>query len=62
MEKCMAFILGKHLVFPESFQYMASSLGRLADNLPAVKFNYSSQPFKGEKLALIKKKGIYPYD
>ena len=35
---------------------MASSLGRLADNLPADKFNYSSQAFKGEKLALKKKK------
>ena len=62
MGKYMAFMLGKHLVFPESFQYMASSLGRLADNLPTDKFNYYSQAFKGEKLALMKKNGVYPYD
>ena len=55
-------MLGKHLVFLDSFQFMASSLERLADDLPADKFNYTSQAFKGEKLALMKKKGVYPYD
>lgn len=58
----MAFMLGKHLVFLNSFQFMASSLERLADNLPADKFNYTSQAFKGEKLAVMKEKGVYPYD
>ena len=62
MEKYMAFMLGKHLVFLDSFQFMASSLERLAANLPADKFNYTSQAFKGEKLALMKKKGVYPFD
>ena len=41
---------------------MANSLERLADNLPADKLNYTSQAFKGEKLNLMKKKGVYPYD
>ena len=41
---------------------MASSLERLADNLPADKFNYTSQAFKWEKLVLMKKKGGYSYD
>ena len=58
----MAFTLGKHLVFLDSFQFMASSLERLADNLPTDKFNYTYQAFKGEKLALMKKKRVYPYD
>ena len=49
----MAFMLGKHLVFLDSFQFMATSLERLAANLPADKFNYTCQAFKGEKLALI---------
>ena len=55
-------MLGKHLVFLDSFQFTASSLERLAGSLPADTFNYTSQAFKGEKLALMKKKGVYPYD
>ena len=35
----MAFMLGKHLVFLDSFQLMTSSLERLADNLPADKYS-----------------------
>ena len=58
----MASMLGKHLVSLHSLQFMASRLERLADNLPTDKFNYTSQAFKGEKLALMKKKGVYPYD
>ena len=62
MEKYMAFMLGKHLVFLDSFQFMASSLERLAANLPGDKFKYTSQEFQDEELALMKKKGVYPYD
>ena len=62
MEKYMAFMLGKHLVFLDSFQFMASSLERLAANLPTDTFKYTSQVFQDEKLALMKQKGVYPYD
>ena len=62
MEKYTVFMLGKHLVFLDSFQFMASSLERSTDNLPKDKFNYTYQAFKGEKLALTKKKRVYPYD
>ena len=36
----MAFMLGKHLVFLDSFQFMASSLERLAANLPEEAYIY----------------------
>ena len=58
----MAFMLGKHLVFLDSLLFMSSSLDRLAANLPVVAFKYTSHVFQGEKLALMKQKGIYPYD
>lgn len=62
MERYMALMLGKHLVFLDSFQLMASSLDRLAANLPEGKFKYTSQAFKSEELTLMQKKGVYPYD
>lgn len=62
MEKYMAFLLGKHLVFLDSFEFMASSLERFAANLPEEGFKYTSKAFRGQKLELMKKKGVYPYD
>ena len=34
MEKYMAFMLGNHLTFIDSFQFMSSSLDKLVSNLP----------------------------
>ena len=34
MEKYMAFMLGNHLTFIDSFQFMSSSLEKLVSNLP----------------------------
>ena len=62
MEKYMAFMLGKHLIFLNSFQFMASSLERLASSLPTDAFKYTSQVFQDRKLDLMKQKGVYPYD
>ena len=50
MEKYMAFMLGNHLTFIESFQFMSSSLEKLVSNLPKESLKYMSQ------------KGVYPYD
>lgn len=62
MEKYMAFMLGNHLTFIDSFQFMSSSLDKLVSNMPAEAFKYTSQTFKGRQLDLMAKKGVYPYD
>ena len=62
MEKYMAFMLGNHLTFIDSFQFMSSCLDKLVNNLPKDDLIYTSQVFKGRKLDLMSKKGVYPYD
>ena len=62
MEKYMAFMLGNHLVFLDSFQFMSSSLDNLIKNLPDEAFNYTKQELKKEQFELMKHKGVYPYD
>ena len=62
MEKYMAFMLGNHLTFIDSFQFMSSSLEKLVSNLPKEALKYTSKTFKGEKLDLMSQKGVYPYD
>ena len=65
MEKYLAIMLGKHLTFIDSFQFMSSSLDRLVSNLPKESFKYTSKRFggwEGEKLDLMTRKGVYPYD
>ena len=62
MEKYLAFMLGPHLVFIDSFQFMSSSLSNLVKNLPAEAFKHTGQVFQGEQLSLMTKKGVYPYD
>ena len=59
MEKYMAFMLGKHLVFLDSFQFMSSSLDNLAKNLPNEAFKYTQEEFKKDQFELMKQKGIY---
>ena len=62
MEKYMAFMLGNHLTFIDSFQFMSSSLEKLVSNLPNDALNYTSEEFQDEKLKLMSQKGVYPYD
>ena len=58
----MAFMLGKHLTFIDSFQFMSSSLDKLINNMKKDDLIYTSQMFKGKKLDLMSKEGVYPYD
>ena len=62
MEKYMAFMLGNHLTFIDSFQFMSSSLDKLVSNLPAEALKYTNKIFQKEKFKLMTRKGIYPYD
>ena len=58
----MAFMLGNHLTFIDSFQFMSSSLDKLVSNLPKDDLIYTSKVFKGKRLNLMSQKGVYPYD
>ena len=62
MEKYMAFMLGNHLTFIDSFQFMSPSLDKLVSNLPKFDLIYTSKAFKGKRLNLMSQKGVYPYD
>ena len=62
MEKYMAFMLGNHLTFIDSFQFMSSSLDKLVSKLPKDNLIYTSEAFKGKRLNLMSQKGVYPYD
>ena len=58
----MAFMLGNHLTFIDSFQFMSSSLDKLVRNLPKDDLIYTSKVFKGKRLNSMSQKGVYPYD
>ena len=58
LEKYMAFIINKSLVFIDSMQFMNSSLDALVKNLTDNDFKYLSKEFNGEQLTLLKQKEI----
>ena len=58
LEKYMSFTLNKNIVFMDSMLFMNSSLDKLAGNLGSKDFKYLSEEFRGEKLDLVKKKGM----
>ena len=55
-------MLGNHLTFIDSFQFMSSSLDKLVSNLPKDDLIYTSKVFKGKRLNLMSQKDFYPYD
>ena len=53
----------KHKIrFIDSFKFMSTSLESLVYNLPDDAFNNLERYYKGEKLSLVKRKGVYPYE
>ena len=41
---------------------MSASLDSLVNNLPDDAFNNLKKYYKGEKLSLVRRKGVYPYE
>ena len=62
LEKYMAFTVNENLVFIDSMQFMNSTLDKLVKNLNDKDFKYLSEEFSGEKLKIVKQKGVYPYE
>ena len=62
MEKYMAFMIDRNLIFMDSFQFMNQSLSNLANNLPKDGFYHTKNEFGSNNLDLLTKKGVYPYD
>ena len=58
LEKFMSFSLGKNIVFIDSMLF----LNDLKSEDLAEGFKYLGKVFKGNKLELVKKKEIYPYE
>ena len=56
LEKYMAFILNKNLVFIDSVQFMNCSLEKLAKNLSDNDFKYLIEEFVSTNLELLKQK------
>ena len=48
--------------FIDSFKFMAASLDSLVNNLPKYAFNNVKRYYKGDKLSLLTRKGVYPYE
>ena len=48
--------------FIDSFKFMATSLDSLVNNLPEEAFNNLEKYYTGDKLSLVKRKGVYPYE
>ena len=62
LENYMSFSLNRNIVFIDSMLFMKSSLDKLVKNLGNEDFEYLSEVFNDEKLELLQKKGVYPYE
>ena len=62
LEKYMAIVVNRNLVFTDSMQFMNDSLDTLVGNLVDEDFKHLWREFSGERLELVKEKGVYPYE
>ena len=52
----------RNIRFIDSFKFMAASLDSLVNNLPKESFNNLTKFYEGDRLKLLLKKGVFPYD
>ena len=62
LEKCMAFMINKNLVFIDSMQFVNSSPDKLVRNLADDDFKYFTHEIGSKNLELLKQKDAYPYE
>ena len=62
LEKYMAFILSKKIVFSDSMQFMNSRFEKLVKNISDNDLKYLTQIFGSKHLELSKQKDAYPYE
>ena len=62
LEKYIAFVLNKNLVFIDSMQLINSSLDKLVKNLSDEDFKYLVKEFGPDNLKILKQKCVYPYE
>ena len=62
LEKYMSFTLNRNIVFIDSMLFINGSPDKLAKNLGNEDFKHLNGVFSGEKLDLVKKKSVYPYE
>ena len=48
--------------FIDSYKFLASSIANLTNDLPKDRFKNLEREFSGEKLELVKRKGVFPYE
>ena len=53
---------GHQIRFIDSFKFMATGLDKLVDNLPKDDFNNVKRYYADDKLSLLTRKGVYPYE
>ena len=62
LEKYMAFMINRNLVFIDSMESIKSSLDSLVKNVVVEDFKYLSEQYSGELLELVKEGGVLPYE
>ena len=62
LEKYVACLLGKNLVFIDSMKFVNSRLDKLVKSLSDEDFKYLVKEYGSENLELLKQEGTYPYE